>query len=143
MKESKEMKKVKELDSDFTEKKDLKRKHFIMKDRAYLFEKLRSQENKLNNLLKLDLKKSKRNVQKLEDSKRELQKIARVVDELIIEMNQKLRTLGHQKRLVFEEKSLLSDKEKLLNKKTKKIREALLSKKEERNFFKKEMKKLK
>ena len=128
--------------SELNEIKKLRGKHFRKKDRNYLFDKINSFEKRIVRVLKSDLKIAESNVAKLEDSRKEIEKVSKIVKGLLLEMNKKLRTLEHQKELIEWEESKLSEKKNLLIEKRRKINEVLKERKKKITLVRNQKKKV-
>ncbi len=131
MKESIDIIRIRKKLLELSEMKVLKGKHFIKKDRDYLNRKISSFGKQIQKILKDDLKKTNGNLLGLKDSKKEIEKVSKLVDEVAIEMNQKLKAIESQKKLVEEQRIKLSRKKKLLDKKLDKVKGAVLRRKKE------------
>ena len=122
---SRHLQKLNKNVSELSEMKKLRHKHFRKKDRNYLFENINSFDKKIERILKADLKIIKNNANKLQNSKDEIKKVSQIVDGLIVKVNQKLRTLKHQEKLVEEYRLELSKRKNLLENKLRGVNKAL------------------
>jgi len=121
------IKKVGKLTLEFGLLRSITSKHFTRRDRNLLMERLARDGKKIQRVIEKDLAVINNKITREEKSKTGSQRLLMVIDEVLIELNEKQRVFERQVKLIKERRSIISNKRVLVIKRIKKSNYLLLN----------------